>query len=256
MFFVFSKILQFLLAPLNWIAAFLLLGIFWPRPIWKKRFLFTGIALFFVFTNPLLINGVLWLYEYPPSSVEEIPDHQSAVVILGGYLKLSGNRPDDRLHLNEFPNRLINGLELYFAQKADRILLSGGIGTLFAQEFMEAEEVGMFLHDLSIPDSVVLLESSSRNTYENIRNTKELLQKEGLTEPVILVTSAFHMRRALAICQKQGLEVIPFSTDLLYQPPRWILQDWLFPDGGAPKVWGLLIKEWIGTIVYKLKGYA
>ena len=256
MFFILSKVLQFLLAPLNWIAALLLLGLFWPRPIWRKRFLYAGIGLFFLATNPLLINGVLWAYEYPTLPMEEVPEGQSAVVILGGYLKLSGSRPQDRLHLNEFPNRLINGLELYFDDKADHLLLSGGIGTLFAQEFIEAEEVGLFLQDLAVPDSALLLESKSRNTYENIHNTQALLQEKGLSEPVILVTSAFHMRRALAICEKQGLEVIPFSTDILYQKPRWILQDWLFPDGGAPKIWGLLIKEWIGTVVYKLKGYA
>ena len=71
---------------------------------------------------------------------------------------------------------------------------------------------------------------------------------------IILVTSAFHMKRSVAIFKKLGLEVIPFPTD--YRALNMGMNfDAFVPSTGALDTTTLAIKEWIGIIAYEWKGY-
>ncbi|MCB0642827.1 MAG: YdcF family protein, partial [Phaeodactylibacter sp.] len=122
--------------------------------------------------------------------------------------------------------------------------------------FEVADEIVVLLDRLEIPDSAIIEEGRSLNTYENIINSKQLIDSLQPDAKILLFTSAFHMPRALAICKKQGLSVTPYPTDIMYNPLSWAPRDWLFPDSGGFHIWSLFLKEWVGYVVYKLKGYA
>ena len=108
---------------------------------------------------------------------------------------------------------------------------------------------------LGIPESDILIESKSRNTYENALYTKEFLDQENLQgQKLLLITSAFHIFRAEKCFKKVGLNVTPFSVDFHARALFFHPED-LIPSTGAIEDWQLLIKEWVSTIVYRLRGY-
>ncbi|RYE22161.1 MAG: YdcF family protein, partial [Sphingobacteriaceae bacterium] len=101
-------------------------------------------------------------------------------------------------------------------------------------------------------DSTLLFEKQSRNTIGNIRFSKAILDAEHLPPPYLLVTSAFHMRRALLICKKAGLQVTPFPCDLS-PAANQVSFDQLFPSADALSGWNGYLKEFVGYIVTSFK---
>jgi uncharacterized SAM-binding protein YcdF (DUF218 family) len=118
----------------------------------------------------------------------------------------------------------------------------------------EAELVKQQLLLLGVPDDAIVLETKARNTRENGLFARELLQEMGAGK-VLLVTSAWHMRRSEAVFGKLGIDVIPAATDsFLPQLSSGFPFGWL-PDVDAMAVSTRCIKEWIGLGVYRLRGW-
>ena len=257
MFFILSKLLIFFIQPINWVFAFLLIAAFSRGPKWRKRGFRWAFGLFIFFTNPILTYLIVDWWEPSGTEIQQLDEASYDIgLVLGGYVNFRSIAPDDRVNFNERGNRLINALELYKVGKVDQLLLSGGIGMLFDEKFEVADEILVLLDRLEIPDSAIIQEGQSRNTYENIVNSKAIIDSLHPNPKILLFTSAFHMPRALAICKKQGLEVTPYPTDIMHKPISWSPRDWLLPDTGGFHVWSLHLKEWVGYLVYKLRGYA
>ena len=106
-----------------------------------------------------------------------------------------------------------------------------------------------FVEDLGVPASAILLEDKSRNTREDAQFTKELLAEHGFSK-ILLVTSAMHMPRALALFQAQGITVIPAVTDFDAIPPRSEWQRWL-PDIEALDRSSRALKEYLGMALHR-----
>jgi len=108
------------------------------------------------------------------------------------------------------------------------------------------------LEKLGIDQSRMIYERESRNTVENVRYSKALVQpKPG--EAWLLVTSGWHMPRSVGIFRQQGCPVIPYPVDYLTDGVYWKIKDPDFNEG-----LGLLhrgLKEWIGMVAYHLLGY-
>lgn len=103
-----------------------------------------------------------------------------------------------------------------------------------------------------IPESAVLVETRSRNTYENLAFNRERAAAGGGN--VWLVTSAIHMRRAMAVARKLGLTMRPYPCDQRAVPLlHWY--SWL-PNSGGPAMFADALHEWIGLLYYHLRGYA
>lgn len=119
------------------------------------------------------------------------------------------------------------------------------------------------LEIMGVPAGAITLERRSRNTYENAIETKKLLDAQGI-ERIILVTSAMHMPRAQAIFARQGFDVIPAATDFNVTQAEW---DYYFTPDPAIQVFNLFpsadaldwtmraMKEYLGIIVYRLRGW-
>ncbi len=126
-----------------------------------------------------------------------------------------------------------------------------------------SEMADLMINLLDVPQEAVLIQDSSVNTYEEAVEDAKLLKERGMNR-ILLVSSATHMRRAVPLFEKQGLEVIPAPTDFSYSDQEW--ENLLRFDGATaytffiPTVSGMeslqnALKEYLGYFIYHLRGW-
>ncbi len=239
--------------PLVWVNILLLIALFTRSTSWRKRTLWSTIAIVFLLGNTALLQVVLRCWEPSPTALVH---HAEVAVVLGGYLSDRGELATDYPELSDRSDRLLHAAALYRGGHFDRLLLSGGAGGLIPGEKPEAQAAGDYLQDLGIPVSALLIEDQSRNTLENAQNSATLLQELGVDGPILLLTSAWHMPRARRCFQRAGVEIIPYPVDYLQSRHSLTFGAWIIPQAASFITWEILIKEWVGLVVYRLKGYA
>ena len=249
MYFIFSKVLLFLLFPLNWIFVFLLIALFSKRPKLKRRSFVTGIVLLIIFSNPYLLHLFARGWDVGAGPLSKGKTY-SAAIVLGGF---SGEDKNGKGFFNEESDRFIEGVRLKEAGRASHILVSSGNGNLQQSSFREAVWVRGVLKEIKLPDTAILIEQNSRNTFENAAFSKQVLAKAHLPPPYLLVTSAWHMRRALYIFKKEGLDVIPYPSGHVTGDSKFSFIDYFMPDAGVLVGWNLYLKELVGLTVAHLK---
>lgn len=189
--------------------------------------------------------------QFPQRSASDYPV-VDAIVVLGGGVQ--GARKDWRFgpHLQLGADRTWFAARLYRAGRAPWVIVSGGTSIWSSSDEPEAEAMRSFLADLSVPASAVLLEARSRNTEENALYTKQLLAEQHF-DKILLVTSALHMPRALALFRAQGIAAIPAPADFDAVPRKGLLQSWL-PDAETLERSSAALKEYIAIAVIHLRG--
>jgi uncharacterized SAM-binding protein YcdF (DUF218 family) len=219
-------LLSLLLCPLNQSLLLVLLAIcllLLHRPRAALAALVPAAAWLWLCSTAIFADALMTTLEkdYPPRAISVTPQ-ADAIVVLGG-----ATRGDTHMgtlgDLNQQADRLVHATELYKAQRAPLLLLTGGAQ---AGERPEADLMRELLMVMGVPQRAMLLERSSRTTFENAAYSAPLLQARGIRR-ILLVTSAFHMRRARALFEERGFEVIPAPTDyqcLVAEPllPRWL----------------------------------
>ncbi len=260
MFFFLSKFLPLFIYPLG-LACLLIVTamVLWRKRRWQTAVLITAFLLLFIAASPLFsmyfVRTLEWQY-LPPDPLPRV----DMIVLLGGSTDLGGY-PQTTVALNESADRLWYTAWLYHQGVAGKVLLTGGI--LPGHTVSEAERMAEALRLLGVPDEAMLLEMESLNTYQNAVLSKPILERER-ADSSLLVTSAIHMPRAVAIFEKQGIPVIPAPTDYNFvytdwKPTGW--RDWLFlvldfiPDAGALELTTRTMKEYVGIFVYGLRGW-
>jgi uncharacterized SAM-binding protein YcdF (DUF218 family) len=178
----------------------------------------------------------------PMAAVAQAP----AIVVLGGAVSpppIGGSEID----LNSAADRVWYGARLFHAAKAPMLILSGGYDPE-RHAYSEARAMAAFMADLGVPVQALVLEEQSRNTRQNAAYSAALLKARGI-DRILLVTSALHMPRAVALFTAQGLQVIPAPTDFeaSQAPPSGVLA-WL-PDALALDGNGRALKELVGKWV-------
>ncbi|MBF9237587.1 YdcF family protein [Hymenobacter sp. BT683] len=254
MFFLLSKILDFVLLPTVWLLALLLGALVARQPRRKRQFLVAATALLLITTNSALVNEALLAWEQAPVALAALPTHADAAVLLTGITAVNKS-PHDRVYLGPGADRLTNALWLYRAGRVRRIIISGGSGAVVKKSQTEAAELATLLRLAGVPNSAIMLEDQSRNTRENALFTKRLLAPYPDIDSLVLVTSAFHQRRALGCFRKVGLQPVAFpagyrSSDRGNTPDYWLL-----PNPGALENVSLLVHEIAGWLIYKAMGY-
>ncbi|BDA79910.1 hypothetical protein LPTSP3_g28400 [Leptospira kobayashii] len=160
----------------------------------------------------------------------------------------------ERPELTDSADRLLDAVRIYKAKKAKKILFTGGSGLLFADKYREADLANKILLDLGVPKEDILLERESKNTYENAVESAKILNAHGFKD-IILVTSAFHFRRAAGCFTKQGIVFYSYPTDYRSFSTDSNAFDLWVPSPGYLELSTLAIKEWVGVLIYELKGY-
>ncbi|WP_179116352.1 YdcF family protein [Solemya velum gill symbiont] len=234
-----SKFLPLFVYPLGLAVTLLLLALYLLRRRRKRiatGLIMTAIFVLWIPSTAKFADTLLNSLErhYPPLSVERT-ETAGAIVVLGGH---------------DAFDRLYQGIRLYRAKKSPLIIISGRGGVISDKKLMM-----QLLNELDVPESSLILESSSRNTRENGLNTATILKKMDLSR-VILVTSAFHMKRALAVFASVGIEAIPAPTtsEQKLRSSELPLLDWLLSSRALEKS-TFAIKEYIGLIAYRQLGW-
>ena len=181
---------------------------------------------------------------------------EAIVILAGGAWRSGPTRPRDELSGPSW-RRLWRGLELYRERDGKiPILYSGGNGELFDRTPIEANLTRGYAITSGIPESDFMIETTSRNTYENIRETKKILDhKFPSSDPhhIILITSSIHMPRAVLIAKKAGLDPIPEPVDFLVRSTSFGLLDF-FPSAETFLNSTRCLNEWVGIVAYRIMG--
>lgn len=264
MFYYLSKALPPLVYPLGAASLLIILALFllWRSRRWTTVVLVAALALLWLGGNRIVMMTVVssleWRYT-PPAELSEL----DVIVVLGGGSK-SPAPPRATAEVGEAGDRMIYAASLYQQGVAPRLILSGGgvmvDGTAI---YPEANAMAELLAILGVPADALILESRSRNTYENAVEVKRELAALRV-ERIGLVTSALHMPRSVAIFARQGISVTPLPTDYqvtyadwdFYTQPNLAVQlANLAPTAGNLDKVSDALKEYIGIAVYWLRGW-
>ena len=215
-----SKFLPLFLYPLGLLLILLLVALL----VWKKRrlakiCLIAALIILFLSGNRYVASAVARSLEwqYLP---EEITVPIDSIVILGGGTEPAIS-PRPSVEVNAAGDRVLYGAILARQFPEATVIVSGGdIDFLDLASSSPAEDMVSLLGLLGIPDETILVQGESQNTYEDALYTCAMLKKNGL-QNTLLVTSATHMPRSVAVFRKQGCEVIATPTDFTITVAAW-----------------------------------
>jgi uncharacterized SAM-binding protein YcdF (DUF218 family) len=252
MFFVLSKLFWILAQPSHWLgflvlatAISLVLG--WIR---AARFLGVAAVLLLVLAGFLAVPLARDLedrYPRPPW-----PAHVDGILVLGSGFDTALFRARGVPQSNEGIWRVEAGFAAARRYPQARLVFSGGSGALGGAPFSEAETARVILAEMGQDPRQLTLETRSRNTYENILFSKEIVKpKPG--EVWLLATAAMHMPRAMAIARKLDWPMTPWPSDYLTAPSGG--SDPLSVTGNLAYI-DYVFHEWVGLLAYRLSGKA
>jgi len=185
-----------------------------------------------------------------------LPKVSDVAVVLGGLSdpKISTT---DHLEFNRAAERITEAVLLWKQGRVKSLLIASGSGDLFEPTAVEAPGLAAWAVAMGVPAERVVVDSTSRNTYENARNSLPLADARGF-KTFVLITSAAHMPRSAAIFRKAGydkqgrsLELWPVDTQRNQVP---------FPFNAVPDPSSLataqaVLREALGYLVYQWQGY-
>ena len=254
MFFILSKLLVFLIAPYTWLffGLIYLLKKVWNTPF--KKWVMTLTVFTYLISNSFLVDEVVRAWEYCDDDIYLKNTKYDLAIVLGGM-----GRIDERQNRFDFGfsgDRLFQTLELYHKKRVDKLLITGGSGSISKPNHREAFYIKKYLLAISIPDSNIIIENNSKNTYENAIFTKHILDSMQFKGSILLVTSSFHMRRSLAIFKKADYKnLTPYVTNKFTGLRKFEFDYCFIPNAEAILSLNLVLHEMVGYLTYKLKGY-
>ena len=254
MFFILSKTVPYLVMPLSLIVISFLVGVFVRRPKLKRVFFWLGFGLLIFFSNDFIANEAMRNWEIPAVPFSDVKPHKLGIVLTG--TTIDKTDPDDRVYFNKGADRVTHTVQLYKLGLIEKILISGGMGTITESTEPEANKYERVMIMMGVKADDIIIENATRNTYESAVAVKPMLERMGYTEQdCLLITSAFHMRRSLACYRKAGLSPDVFSVDFYSHPRQFYPDSVLVPRVEALVNWHKLFKEWIGFAAYWAAGY-
>lgn len=203
------------------------------------------------FSTPLVSK--MMLYSLEGTNSPENVSSADVAILLGGIIRGQNQQKDP--DLTDAADRVVKAFRLYRSGRVRHILITGGNLPWSLDAVPEAQHIARLLREWGIPDQAIITESNSRNTWENAANSKPIWDDHGF-ETGLLVTSATHMPRALAVFRKAGFHVAPAATDFRARPylEGGVLA--LLPDAQALADSTVAIKEWVGLLVYRMRGWS
>ncbi|RUP15180.1 MAG: YdcF family protein [Methylobacterium sp.] len=256
MFFPASKLIFFLITPSNFCIFAILIGLgLTAMTRWRRTgfgcALFGALLLAAGGLSPVSEMVLLPLEQRFPPYPADGPA-PAGIIVLGGGIEAGLSEARDQIVVNDAGERPIYLADLARRFPGARLVFSGGSGFI-AGGIAEADIVSRQADVIGVPRTRLILENRSRNTQENAAFSAALVQpKPG--ERWLLVTSAWHMPRAIGCFRQAGFTVDAFPVD--YRTRGWgdVTRVHGFASDGLLQ-FDLAIKEWIGLAVYRWSGY-
>jgi uncharacterized SAM-binding protein YcdF (DUF218 family) len=257
-----SKFLPLFLYPAGLVTLLLILTFL----TWKKRrlslvFLITAFLILLVAGNKYAATAFARTLEwrYPPLAEGTTGD---VIVVLGGGTE-PHIAPRSMVEVNAAADRVLYGIKLYQKEAAPVILLSGGdIDFINDSPSTPADDMAALMEMLGVPRADMIIQNQSLNTQQDAEFSCEIIKENGY-QRVILVTSAFHMPRSVALFEGQGCPVIPAPVDFSITEDGWesitnptlaeFILD-LLPSYSHISTITKTMKEYFGMWYYQLSG--
>jgi len=253
MFFYASKLVWFLTAPSTFLTLTAAVGavLLFTRLFRAGRVLVALAALGFVLFGssplPRLMIRTLEDRFPPPADLNQPVDGN---IVLGGALDYRRGQT----RLTDSGVRMTTALALARRYPQARVVFTGGSDAILLRApVTEAEMAQGLFRDASLPDSRVTYEGQSRNTRENALFTADLVKPQP-GERWLLVTSAFHMPRAVGTFRAVGWPVVAYPVDFRSDDTVDDLRPFRMVSEGL-RITDLTVREWIGLVAYRLSGY-
>jgi len=223
-----------------------------PKGVWA------ALALLWAFSTPLVGDALMRQVEQQATRqpATSLP-RADAIVVLSGMARTvaaSAGTPPFVREWGDAVDRFEGGLELWRAQRAPRLILTAG----HLPWDLLPESEGHWLRDQAqqrgVPPEAITLTPPVQNTAEEAAAVAALMSQNAAPNPahILLVTSAFHMPRARALFEAQGLKVTPYPVDFRASQTSFSAQD-VLPDAGALVNSSTALREWLGRARYALR---
>lgn len=251
MLFVASKLFWTVAAPDNLLLLLLLAGLL-AQALGHRR----GYRVAVAAALGLLAVAILPVGQWVIAPLEArfpnptLPSHIDGIIVLGGAVEPTIDA-HGQVALDDAAERITEALALAQRHPEAKLLLSGGDASVLplAGE-LEADETRRLFIELGVAPGRILVEDRSRNTFENaLFSLKVAAPKPG--ETWVLVTSAWHLPRAVGCFRAVGWKVLPYPVD--YRTDRDPRPD--FELGKQLALLDAAAKEWVGLVAYRLVGY-
>lgn len=250
LFFIFSKLAWALISPSNLLIIFFLLGTIFLLLGWanlaRRILVWSSLFGFAVLAYPVgdyLIEPLEKRFSQP----SELPEHVDGIILLGGAELLKPSLSWQQPELGSAADRYIATAKLAKLYPKTPVLFSGGNNLIrFQRQGDEGHIAPQVLTTIGVKEQRLIIEDKARNTHENFVLLKPLLPKK--SGRYLLVTSAFHMPRAVAIARQQGIDVVAYPVD--FRSSSAELRQWDFSLFEHLEVLEPAWKEWIGLTVY------
>jgi len=254
MFYIASKVGWFLATPSNLLAILVVIGAALAA---TNRWRRVGFGLALAAGLATLGLGLL-----PAANLLLVPLEQrfpafgddsrpvAGIILLGGAVEAADSAAIGQLVVNEAAERVLETLRLAARHPDARIVISGGGGTVFGDGTAEAPIIAGFLSEVGVDPRRILIEEKSRTTFENARFSRELVSPRP-GERWLLVTSAWHMPRAVGVFRKVGFEVVPCPVDYRTGGAADAARPFASVSDGLRRL-DVAAKEWAGLIGYYL----
>ena len=265
-----SKFVPYLIYPAGIITILVLIGLLFCRSARSKNSLLRLILLFVFIAGNKLPGAYLIRKLEQAYPVYDGTEKADAIVVLGGGTVTKAD-PRPTVEVNGAGDRILYAAKLYRENAADLIVVGGSYitwrdGEVFTEAGVSSpasEMADLMINYFDVPRDALIIQDRSVNTYEEAVEDAKLLKERGLNR-ILLVSSATHMRRAVPLFEKQGLEVIPAPTDFSFSDQEWenlmrfdkaTAYTFIVPTVSSMETLQNALKEYLGYFVYHLRGW-
>ena len=239
------KILPLFVMPLILFFSSILLGTYFK----KKKVIYYSLALFYIISTPFFSDNFFKVVEgqYNKLELQKI-NEADAIVVLGGSVRINEIKNKYNVEWGD-ADRFFGGLKLYKEKKSKQIIFTGGKMPYNLTKLSEGDILKKYAIEFGINAEDILVTKDALNTFEESEAVRELL---GENKRIILVTSAFHMKRAKKIFQQKGFNVTAYKVDYKTAPIVKVNFINLIPSASSLCKTEIGFREILGRFYYNL----
>jgi uncharacterized SAM-binding protein YcdF (DUF218 family) len=216
----------------------------------KKKLIYIAIGVLYILSTPIFSNNFMKLVEGNEyrKSISAI-DSADAIVVLSGMLEINEIGDSTYVEWGD-PDRFFGGIALFKADKAQKLIFTGGKMPWDKAKKTEGEVLKEYAISNGIPSQKIFVTKDVENTADEAVAVKVLISP---SKRIILVTSAYHMYRAKRLFEKEGFEVIPHKVDYKVSRNNTTTLMTFLPSAGNLELTETGIREIIGRLFYLVK---
>lgn len=214
-----------------------------------QKIIYFTILIFYVLSTSVFSNFIMkeveGKYYYPNLKGVTKAD---AIVVLSGMMRINEFENNHILEWEDI-DRFFKAIELYFSKKSNTIIFTGGKSPYNITKISEGDVLKQYAIKFGVKMDDILVTKEVLNTSEESIAVKNLI---GIKKSILLVTSAFHMKRAKSIFEKKGFKVIPYKVD--YKTPPNLSMNFIdfLPSSIGLRRTEIALRELLGRLYYSL----